>query len=141
MTDHFGIGAALRGAAQIYFQSARRTGRTVSMVESAKDGDVLIFTNVDEAKRVERLCKERGIQIRWMVADPHNPLSIFDRLKGPVEGRAIFDHSWVEQFYLNALDATAKDIQSLQNNLSGEGEPHRKTRREAAEIQRWEKFQ
>lgn len=140
MTDHFGIGAALKGAANLYFLTARRTGRTVSMVESAKDGDLLIFDNASEARRVEKLCLERGLKVRITVVNHKDPGSAFGRPGLPVEGRAIFDHGWVEQFYQNAIDLAAEDIRKLQNNLSGEGEPHRETRRKAEEIYRWRQF-
>lgn len=86
------------------------------------------------------MCLERGIKVRVTVVNPNDPVSVFGRPGVPVEGRAIFDHGWVEKFYQNAIELAAKDIQKLQNNLSGEGEPHRQTRRAAAEIQRWEKF-
>lgn len=62
--DSFGIGAALKGAALIYFQASRRTGRTTSLVESLKDGDRVIFTNSNEADRVKRICYELGIKIK-----------------------------------------------------------------------------
>ena len=53
--DHFGIGAAMRGMALTYIQSARRTGRTTSVVESVKDGDRIVFADRREAERVRRL--------------------------------------------------------------------------------------
>ena len=49
--DHFGIGAALLGAANIYFNSARQTGRTTSLIESVKDGDRIIVSHGDPVVR------------------------------------------------------------------------------------------
>ena len=37
--DHFGIGAGLTGAMDIYFHASRGTGRTTSLVDSVKEGD------------------------------------------------------------------------------------------------------
>ncbi len=68
--DHFGIGAAMLGGARIYVQSARRTGRTLSLVESAKEGDRLVFAEPREADRVRRLCLERGVKVDCIVIDP-----------------------------------------------------------------------
>ena len=45
MSDAFGIGQAVQGAARVYFQTARASGRTVAMVESLKEGDRVIFNN------------------------------------------------------------------------------------------------
>lgn len=60
--DHYGIGNAIKGIVGAYAESARRTGRTTSLVESVKDGDRVIFTNGREADRVKRLCAERGVE-------------------------------------------------------------------------------
>lgn len=133
--DHFGIGAAVRGAAIIYMQSARQTGRTTSLVESVKDGDRIIFGDGREAKRVERLCKERGVKVECVVVSPKEPEGVFDR--GTPQGRTIFDHSWVEQYYLNAIEQAQGDIDRLERQASGYGEAHRETRRRAEEIAKW----
>jgi len=133
--DHFGICQALKGAALIYFQSARQTGRTVSLVESLRDGDRIIFTNSREANRVKPMCIERGIKIDTMIVDPKCPTNLFDH--GSSQGRTIFDHSWIEQFYLNALERCEKEINHFQRETSGFGEAHLETRRKAAEILKW----
>ena len=48
--DHFGIGAAMRGMFLNYMHSARRSGRTTSLVESVKDGDRIVFAERREAE-------------------------------------------------------------------------------------------
>jgi hypothetical protein len=133
--DHFGIGAAVRGAAVIYIQSARRTGRTTSLVESVKDGDRIAFLSQKEAERVRRLCLGRGVKVECIVVDPKRPDGVFSR--GTPSGRTIFDHSWVEQFYLNAIEAAQQEIDNLQRHASGFGESHRETRRCAEELGKW----
>lgn len=133
--DHFGIGAAMQGMAQTYFQTARRTGRTVSLVESVKDGDRLIFTNRTEADRVYRLCQGRGVIAECIVIDPSRVSELFER--GSSKGRTIFDHSWVEQWYLSALENACKQLDTLECETSGYGEAHRETKRKAQEISRW----
>jgi hypothetical protein len=134
--DHFGIGAALRGSALVYFQSARKTGRTVSLVESVKDEDRIIFTNSREADRVKRLCEEAGKSVECVVVNPTTPYDAFNL--GTAQGRTIFDHTWVEQFYLLSIERCERDIDNLQKNLSGYGEPHRETRRRAEELAKWD---
>lgn len=133
--DHFGIGAAIRGAANIYFHSARQTGRTISLVESVKDGDRIVFADGLEAERVRRLCLDRGVKVDCVVIEPRTPERVFER--GTPEGRTIFDHSWVEQFYMQAIDRAAQDIDHLERQASGYGEAHRETRRKAEELAKW----
>lgn len=133
--DHFGIGAAMYGMARMYCQSARRTGRTTSLVESVKDGDRIVFTNSKEAEHVRRLCLERGVQVEVMIAEPHQQERVFER--GTPEGRTLFDHSWVEQYYLNAIERAQREIDHLERQASGYGEAHRETTRRAKELATW----
>ena len=114
-------------------QSARRTGRTTSLVESVKDGDRICFACNTEARRVEQLLRERGVQVACIVVDPKSPQDIFGY--GTSQGRTIFDHDWVEQYYLAAIEHASVSIDHFQGNASGYGEAHRATRRRAEE--RW----
>ena len=132
--DLFGIGLAIQGMTEMYFRGARGAGRTISMIESVQDGDRIIFVKGDEARRVERLLKERNKDVACITIPPSkNPMEIL----GTSQGRTVFDHSWVEEFYLRAIDRTAKDINYFQENLSGFGTPHIETRRMAKEAARW----
>lgn len=135
--DHFGIGAAMRGMLLNYQYSSRRTGRTTSLVESVKDGDRIVFADRREAERVERLVKERGVTVKCIVIDPKDPGRLMERGSLSGDGRTIFDHTWVEQFYTAAIERAASDIDHLQRETSGHGEAHRETARRAEEIVRW----
>ncbi|OYY46273.1 MAG: hypothetical protein B7Y56_03210 [Gallionellales bacterium 35-53-114] len=133
--DHFGTGAAMQGMAQMYFRSARQTGRTTSLVESVKSGDRIIFADSQEAERVRRLCLARGVKVDCVTVEPKTPERVFAR--GTPEGRTIFDHSWVEQFYLYAIEQTMRDIDHLERQSSGYGAAHRETKYEMEEITKW----
>ena len=133
--DNFGIGQAMEGMAIVYFQSARATGRTVSMLENVKDGDRIYFSTAKEKLRVEKLLAEMGKTVECVVIKPDNPSSVFER--GSSQGRAIFDHSWVEEYYLNAIRRAGEEIDHFERETSGYGEPHRETRRKAEEMAKW----
>lgn len=133
--DHFGIGAAMQGMARMYFQSARQSGRTTSLVESVKDGDRIVFADSREAERVCRMCLERGVKVECVVVTPKTPERVFER--GTPEGRTIFDHSWVEQRYLEAIERAQQEIDHLERQASGYGEAHRETKRKAEELAKW----
>jgi len=133
--DHFGIGAAMQGMAKMYFRSARQTGRTTSLVESVKGGDRIVFADNREAERVRRLCLERGMKVECVVVEPRTPERVFER--GTPEGRTIFDHSWVEQRYLEAIERTQQEIDHLERQASGYGAAHHETKRRAEELAKW----
>ena len=132
MSDHFGISRALISATRIYFNCSRNSGRTTSLVESLKEGDRVVFTNVREAERVLRLAKQRGVSITYLVNNPKEPGDFLRNSEMP--GRTIFDHSWVENFYLNRLKEAESDVGSLAGRLSGflaEGNTKPETMRDA----------
>ena len=133
--DHFGIGQAMEGMARAYFQASRATGRTVSLIESVKDGDRIVCATRLEAQRLKQLCKERGVEVACIVVPPHSPQRLFDG--GTPQGRTVFDHTWVEIFYTEAIKRCQADIDKLQEMASGYGEPHRETLRRAQEMMKW----
>ena len=133
--DQFGIGNAMVGMANAFFISARRTGRTTSMLDSLKDGDRIVFTNPSEARRVERMLKERNLKVECVVIPSNDPGRVFSY--PTPQGRTVFDHSWVEEFYMDAITRAQKDIDHLQTESSGYGEAHLQTARQAAELAKW----
>lgn len=127
--DHFGIGAGVTAVVRTFFQAARATGRTTSLVESLKTGDRVVFLNEREGRRVQAMCKDRGVEIQITVNDAR----YLDRLlsHGPPrhDGRLVFDHSWVEEFYSHTIEQAQRKLDHFQRELSGYGEAHRETRR------------
>ena len=119
--DHFGIGLAIKAMVKVYEQASCQTGRTTSIVDSLKDGDRVVFTNEHEARRVQRLCKEAGIDIDYIVINPKGPNRILER--GTSQGRTIFDHTWVYEYYMDAIELAEHNIGYLQKQLSSYGEP------------------
>jgi hypothetical protein len=133
--DAFGIGQAIKGMALTYFAASRRSGRSTAMVESLQGGDRVACLTAEEAARLLRLCMRRGVQAEFIVIDPARPEIVFER--GTAKGRMIFDHSWVEAFYMRAIEQATRDIDHLQREASGFGTAHLETRRRAEELARW----
>jgi hypothetical protein len=134
--DNFGIGAAILGAAEIYFRAARQTGRTTNLVESLKDGDRVVFDTYAKAKWfINNRLKGLGIDVECIAIPPEYPGKIFER--GTSQGRTIFDHDWVEAFYLLRIKDLIKELDHLERESSGYGEAHRETLRAAEEVKRW----
>jgi hypothetical protein len=137
MSDFFGIGTAMKGMALTYFQAARATGRTTSMLVTVEDGDRIIFTDEREATRVRHLLHEMGKKrVECIVVSVNLVDKIFHRK--PSEGRTIFDHTWIEEYYFNALYRANKEIRHFQQQSSGYSEAHRRTQRAAMEIRKWQ---
>lgn len=122
--DIFGIGAAMRGALQILLRAQRATDRSTLLLSIVKPGDEVVFVNAEQARLFERAMRERvpaivGVQTR--VCDPARLDQIMGRYVA--DGRMLFDHVWVEQFYQNALDGAISDVDLMQTLMSSENPP------------------
>jgi hypothetical protein len=133
--DHFGIGQAMRGMARVFFQSARQTGRTTSLIESLKDGDRVVFANLKTATDFQRLCNKRKLAVDCVVIPPRDPGQI--KRFPPSDGRTVFDHTWVEIYYEGAIENAGDDIDHLQRETSGVGTAHLETRHAAQQLVKW----
>lgn len=135
--DHFGIGAAILGAVNIYLRAARGTGRTTSLIEGLHNGDCVVTTTSQEAKRIEHLCSERNIKVTCIINSAKMPNRIFELVRGKLQGRLFFDHTWVEQYYLNSIEQAQKDIDTLQRYLNNGDDQASETAYRQAHLQRW----
>lgn len=133
--DDYGIGNSVRGAIRILFSGSRGTGRTIRMLERYQEGDRIIVTNDREKRRLKHLGKELGKEIQCIVVDPEVPSSLLDH--GTPQGRSIFDHTWVEQFYECATTETFGRLKHLQEITSGSGVKHRETKESIRNSQRY----
>lgn len=134
--DNFGIGAQAKGALHVAFNAARGTGRTNAILRSLHDGDLVVFKDRRESERVKRAAKEMGVEIQTLVCDPRRLEKIFEG-RGTLQGQLVFDHSWLEEYYLIAMEDAYKSIERLREDMGGFDERHVKTRIQAMEISKW----
>lgn len=131
--DDYGIYTSIMAHTRTLVSGGRRTGRTEAMIARINDGDQVIFSEQKEAKRVEHRLKKLGIKAICFVVAPQHPRRVFDR--DTPQGRTIFDHGWVEDFWLWTLQERAETLARLQRESSGYGIAHRETRAEAYRLQ------
>lgn len=105
--NDYGIGAALRGVAEVYFRAARRTGRTTTLLENLQNGDRVVFATKKEASNFMRVAAGTVI-IHPLVVDPSRPGSLQSHFSRCSTGRTFFDHGWLEEFYRYALEDSGR---------------------------------
>lgn len=130
--DHFGIGNAVVALLQVHQNAARQTGRTTSLIESLHDGDRVVVLTGQERRRIEQLLAERKLDVKVIVVDPREPRDIFKHSTS--RGRTLFEHTWVEAFYLQRISDAQHDLDRLQRESSGFGTAHLETQRRAAQT-------
>lgn len=113
--DFFGIGTALKTATNIYFQVARRTGRTTMLLDHLKNGDRVIFLDGKTSAHFEYLLRDKKLKVKCITMNPaHIDLG---RLP-PIKGNTIFSHEWVEEYFKYKLDRCIADIDEIQKITS-----------------------
>lgn len=133
--DQFGISTAMRCMAEVYFTTARRTGRTTQMLDGLKDGDRIVCLDANEARRLKGLLAERSLKVEVLSCQPHNYGELFEQ--GTPQGRTVFDHCWIEEHFRRSLENSERHIDRLQTELSGYGEAHRETARKCRGLHGW----
>lgn len=123
MTDIYGIGNTLRSMVAIYQQTSRRSGRTNLLLSTIKNGDCVVFTTRKEAVRVQDLAKEKGIIIEIRVCNSTDLSLAFNEIRKNVNGRVLFDHSWIEEFYQRSIDDAEERLKSFEDYINRKTEP------------------
>lgn len=108
-SDYFGIGAGIKGAIRVFMTCARGTGRSEALVSSLKKGDMVVCHNPQETKRLVNICRDRKIEGVKIITCTKDKLHYLHQHPRP-EGRLIFDHSWIESFYINAIEGAERDL-------------------------------
>ncbi|MCU8000177.1 hypothetical protein [Shewanella sp. SM95] len=112
--DIFGIGSAVKAAAEIYFNCARRSGRTTALIKTLKPGDRVYFANYEMSQWFKRRLKADGVDgVECAVWNDHAVKL------ARAKGRAIFDHTLIEDLYKKAIDDKAKLIKRIEDDFSG----------------------
>jgi hypothetical protein len=57
--------------------------------------------------------------------------------RAPAAGRTLFDHSWVEAYFIHAIERASESIDHLQQKASGPRGGDLRTERHAEEVMRW----
>jgi len=134
--DFFGIGAAMKSMAAVYIRSSRGTGRTTTMLNSLQNGDIVVFADTRETERVRKLIRRMHLDVKCITVSPDHPNRLFER--PPCNGRVFFDHSWVENWYLNAMHSAEKDLQNLENAATFDSQKNSYDSRTATyETRKW----
>lgn len=106
------------------------------MIEGLRDGDRVVCNTQQEAKRVRSLAKELGREVEVLTIPPREINRLGER--GTAQGRLIFDHGWLEEFYLLAVRDAYASVEHITQMLSG-GFDHRhaETRMAYREMAKW----
>ena len=98
--------------------TASRTGRTTALVESLTNGDCVVCLSDRNARDIQRLSSLRNITVNTMVTPQYDPAAA--RKLGGQQRRVIFDHAWLEAFYLDAIEHAERTIERIEQDASGD---------------------
>ena len=121
--DIYGVSIGIRACTSIYFQTIRQSGRTTHMVSLVERGDlVIIHPNVNERDIYDLLAK-RGIQgVDVAKARSLDEIRKLTQNQGKRYRRVHLDHSFIDAYYLKAIEDTGKNLDSLMKDLASQAE-------------------
>ena len=119
--DIYGISLGIRACTNIYFQTIRRSGRTTHMISLVERGDLVIIHPDVHEREIHALLAKRGIQ----VVDVYKASSLEEvrniaRNQGKKYNRVHLDHSFVDAYYMKAIEDTGKSIDGLMRDLASQ---------------------
>lgn len=118
--DIFGIGPAIQAVSEVYFTSARRTGRTTHLVQTLRNGDYVVTVDEKQAHILRGLLRTTGLAVEVVVVDPARP--DFSPVYLNQTGRTLFDHTWIETRYRLAQSREADYLTYQMKELSANTE-------------------
>ena len=119
--DILGIGKGVEAAANIYFAATRRTGKTTRLVEALKSGDRVVCRGHDEARHFSRMLRHLGVDgIEVVGVPPDKPYMLIERWP-PSKGRTFFDDAWLQDFYLQEIQAAERSLERLTGEPESNG--------------------
>lgn len=109
--DIFKIGENLKRNMILHFGMFRQTGRTRHLVNSLRDGDLVVFASRADMLEVQRLLINKNTKVNLIVISPLYFDEKDERLRGH-RGRVIFDHFWIEEYYAHSIEQASNVIQN-----------------------------
>ena len=103
-----------RAAIEIMDKAQRRTGRTLALLASVRDGDAVIFSNSRQADQARKLFKERGMdRVRVYCATSENGVWEATRRCAGQGGAVLMDHAVQSVLLHDALDRVNSSLARL----------------------------
>lgn len=98
---HKRISSFIKSVLNGFITAARATGRTSAMINSLKDGDVVVVSFEGEAGNIRRKCEERGVFVNVICAKTIDELEF--KIRGLRNIDIYFEHTFVERAFLDAI--------------------------------------
>jgi hypothetical protein len=81
-------------------------------LNSLKDGDRVVCATRGDADHLLLKCRELDLQVEVVLLKPQSVHEVPQF--PPSKGRTLFDHGWVEQYYMRAIEQARMDIDLFQ---------------------------
>lgn len=114
------VGAALEMALQAYGLGARQSGRTTTLLDAVKAGDVVLCADIAEQRNLRGRLRERGINADVLIVPPSYP-DVLERLHRRNVGVSVhLHHDWVNKFYEQELLGARRHLGAILDALKPE---------------------
>lgn len=110
-------GAVLQTALDRHEGIFRATGRTTRMLNELRDGDRVVVGNMQLARVLRKEIQSRGLSVDCVVIPVEKAQDVMSLTL--IEGRTHFEHSWLFEYYRNALAEANQGLALMQHAHRG----------------------
>lgn len=96
----------------------RGTGRTISVINEAKDGSLIVVLEQCEVAYIKRTAREQCKDIIIVVAENANLHELFNKIRGRKYTSVHFDHRVIEKMIENGLRGISSHIEDFSREMS-----------------------
>ena len=109
MAAQYDIGEDLLLDFEAFEARRRATGRSTTMFDDLRNGDVVVCVNIEQGRIVHSAARERGVQVEVLASTPPElPVGLHGS-----DRRVHFDHVWVTAFYRHYVALAGADFETL----------------------------
>lgn len=144
--NDFGVSAAMKLALRTFEFTSRCTGRTTLLVETARDGDIIITSSQQHKRLVEYALlqadsaaisttgRRRGMSIRVFVVDPKRDIRNLTNVIRPqdIKGRILYDHEFIRDYWMARFDEIGSDLFEMATRMGNDTPPPMPHKRQEA---------
>jgi len=120
MSDEYGIGDGLAAYLEARISRTRGMGKTTNLIKRSPPNACIITHDPLHARRLEQQAIEENREDIKVISVAKGDLdrvyhnSSLQGFKGPI----VFDHHWVESYFLKRLERASKDLFALRSIYS-----------------------
>jgi hypothetical protein len=137
INNDFGVTAAMKLALRTFEFHSRKTGRTTTLIEAAREGDIIITSSQQHKRVIEGALREKESEslattgrrpaekVSVFVVDPKRDIRALPNVipAKAITGRILYDHEFIREYWEARFDDIGSDLTEVAERMGRETPP------------------